>query len=358
MSTSPRPAAPSALRRALRAAAWTAVVASFPVWFAAFLVVPFLPVEAATRVALGAACLAAGELLFWVGGFYLGAEVIAKFRAPKVRTGKSFAGRRVAVFGATGGLGGAIARAVRREGGELLLVGRDAEKLAALAAELGAQAHPVDLADAAQIESVAQRLGTVHHVVSAAGVDVRKPFAQHDVADIDAQLQVDLRAPMLLARALVGRVAPGGTLALVGGFGDGRLALPYYAADVAARAGLAGFCEALNRELAIEGVDVRLAYVCPAPADTAAERPFADLWARMGTKLVPPERVADVVLQALLARRPRTVMGWGTRLLSWLEGAWPALGALIVRCAFGPALKARFGTAPDRPKLPDTFAAS
>jgi short-subunit dehydrogenase len=334
---------PTGLRRILRGAAWAAVVASFPVWFAAFLVVPFLPVEAATRVTLGAACLAVGELSFWLGSVYLGAQVVAKFRAPRVRTGRSMAGLRVAVFGATGGLGAAVARAIRREGGEPVLLGRDGVRLAALAAEVGAQAITVDLVDAAQIEDAARDLGSVSHVVYAAGLDVRKRFESHSVEEIDRQLQVALRAPMLVVRALLGRVSPGGTLALVGGFGDGRLALPYYAADVAARAGLAGFCEALNRELALEGSGVRLSFVCPAPADTDAERPYADLWKKMGTSLVPPERVADVVLQALLGQRPRAVMGFGTRLLSWAEGAWPALGALVVRRLFGSALKERFG---------------
>jgi short-subunit dehydrogenase len=341
----PRTMSPA--RRALRSVAWGAVILSFPVWFAAFLVVPFLPLDGRSRVALAGLCIAAGEALFWSGGFVLGAEVIARFRPPKVNTGSSFRERRVVVVGATGGLGAAIARAVHREGGRAVLVGRDAAKLDALASELAAERVSLDVSDADAIARCAAEVcdaGDVHHVVYAAGVDVRKPLAAHSLRDVDDTLALDLRAPMLVAQAFLPRLAPGGCVALLGGFGDGRLALPYYTVDVAARAGLAGFCASVNRELALEGRDARVCFVCPAPADTDAERPYAALWASMGTTLVAPAKVADVVLAALVARRTHAIMGFGTRALSTLDALWPSLASVVVERAFGPALRRRFGT--------------
>jgi membrane protein DedA with SNARE-associated domain len=75
---------PSKLRRAARAFAWGALILSFPVWGAALLA-PFLPLPVEQRVLFAGACLAAGEVLFWGAGLYLGAGVIARFRSSKAR---------------------------------------------------------------------------------------------------------------------------------------------------------------------------------------------------------------------------------------------------------------------------------
>lgn len=329
-------------RRVARALAWAAVISSFPVWCFAF-VVPFLPLGTAAQAALAAGCIVAGEALFWGGGLVLGVEVIARFRTPKVTTGKSFVGRRVAVIGATGGLGAAVARAVAREGGEVVLVARDLAKLQPLALELDAQVVQSDL-DSAALRAAANECGIVDHVVCATGVDVRRSLEAHTDDDVASQLEVALAGPVHVARAFLSRLRAGGTIALFGGFADGTVALPYYSVDVAARAGLASFCASVNQELAVEGRAERLCYVCPAPADTAAERPFAALWRRMGTSMVPPERVADFVLAALLAKKTVAVMGWSTRALACARAMAPRLVDWLVARRFGPLLKQAFGS--------------
>lgn len=344
MSTPSSPSPPtSRARRVVRVLAWVSIIASFPVWLAAFFVAPFLPVEPATRVVIGGVLIAAGELLFWGAGAILGAEVIARFRPAKVTTGRSFSGKRVVVVGAAGGLGEGVVRALAREGASVVAVGRDARALQALADEVRAEVDVVELTDAASIEAAAARIGAVDHVVCAAGVDVRKGFLAHGVDEIDRQLDVDLRGPLLLARAFLPRLSDGGSMAFLGGFADGRLALPYYAADVAARAGLSAFVESMNRELSLEGRKQRLTFVCPAPADTAAERPYAELWQQLGVTPVSPSVVADFVLRALIERRTRAVMGLSTRLLAQANVLSPRLADLLIVCRFGPLLRARFG---------------
>ncbi|MFO0560831.1 MAG: SDR family NAD(P)-dependent oxidoreductase [Polyangiales bacterium] len=334
----------SRAKKVLRVAAWTAMVASFPVWFAAFLVVPFLPLGAAQKAAAAAVCIALGEALFWSAGLVLGAEVIAKFRAPKVTTGKSFAGKRVAVVGATGGLGSAVARAIAREGGELVLIGRDEARVRSIAGALGASAIVGELRPES-LRRAAIECGPVDHVVCATGIDVRRALDDHTDEDIERQIDVALTGPMHVAKSFLPALRPGGTIVLFGGFADGTLSLPYYSANVAARAGLAGFCAAVNRELAVEQRAERLCYLCPAPADTEAERPFAALWKRMGSAIVPPESVADFVLQSLLARRTVAVMGASTRALVCLQSLLPALVDWLVVRRWGPLLKREFGPA-------------
>jgi NADP-dependent 3-hydroxy acid dehydrogenase YdfG len=332
----------SKVRRSIETLAWASIVLSFPVWFAAFLVAPFLPLDAGTRVAVAGVCIAAGEALFWGAGAILGASVIARFRAPKVTTGKSFAAKRVVVVGAAGGLGDGVVRALVREGAEVIAFARDPGRLQGLR-EAGAAVDVLDIEDDGAIEAAAARVGSVDHVVCAAGVDVRKAFVAHSVDEIDRALNVDLRGPLLLARAFLPTLRDGGSMAFLGGFADGRLALPYYAADVAARAGVAAFVESMNRELALQAQSQRLTFVCPAPADTEAERPYAALWKSMGTKPVAPSVVADFVLQALLQKKNLAVMGMATRLLAQANALSPSLANLLIVCRFGPLLRARFG---------------
>lgn len=335
------------LRTKLRPLAWAGVVLSFPVWGAAFVVAPFLPLSVAERGAAAAAFIAAGEALFWAGALVLGADVVARFRGPRVRTGRSFAGKRVAVVGAAGGLGSAIARAVSREGGTPVLVVRDAARVDAALAALG----PVVVGDlsAAGARAAAAAAGTVDHVIVAAGVDVRLPLAAHSDDDVARQLDVGLAGPIHVARAFLPALAPGGTLAFLGGFGDGSLAMPYASADVAARAGLAGFCAALNRELRVEeragGRAARACYVGPLPADTDAERPYLPVWRALGAPVTTPDSVADFVLAALVSGRRVAVMGRSTRALLCLGSLIPAVVDHYVVRRWGPTLRDALGDA-------------
>jgi hypothetical protein len=79
-------AAPGGGRARLRPVAWASVVLSFPIWGAAFLVVPFLPLGVGEKAALAGACIAVGEVMFWSAGVVLGADLMAriKSRLPKL----------------------------------------------------------------------------------------------------------------------------------------------------------------------------------------------------------------------------------------------------------------------------------
>ncbi|MBL8619101.1 MAG: transporter suffix domain-containing protein [Deltaproteobacteria bacterium] len=68
-------------RARLRPFAWASVVLSFPIWGAAFVVVPFLPLGVGEKAALAGACIAAGEVMFWGAGIVLGADLMARIKA-------------------------------------------------------------------------------------------------------------------------------------------------------------------------------------------------------------------------------------------------------------------------------------
>ena len=119
-------------------------------------------------------------------------------------------GRMALVTGATGGIGHAIARALAKNGARLLLTGRRADVLEPLARELGARALSVDLADRAALDRLIEESRDVDVLVANAALPASGRITDFEVAEIDAGLDVNLRAPILLARALVARMSERG----------------------------------------------------------------------------------------------------------------------------------------------------
>lgn len=320
---------------------WGLVLISVPVWCLVFLA-PFLPLSLPMRTSFGAGAILLGEVLFWVGLLLLGPAAAARLKAPKVTTGKSFAGKHIGVVGATGGLGLAIVEALAREKAEISAFVRNSERLAVF--NLPLDIHNLDLEKPESITAAAQAIEKLDALVVAVGVDIRKPFLSQTEPDMSQQITLNLLGAFRLVQAFAPQMRPGGIIAFVGGFGNGRLALPYYSVDVATRAGLAAFCESLNREFLLEGQDLRLAYLCPEPAETETERPYAEIWKRMGTPPVAPAQVANFVLRSLLSQKQVAVMGIQTMFISKINALWPAAANVLGLRQAGKVLHEAFGS--------------
>src|SRR5689334_1937098 len=120
-----------------------------------------------------------------------------RFRAVKIN------GARVLLTGATGGIGHAIARRLKAEGAELVLTGRRTDVLAPLADELGARSIAADLGDPASLDKLLAETGDVDILVANAALPGIGRMESTSVEKIDANLNVNLRAPMLMSRALL-----------------------------------------------------------------------------------------------------------------------------------------------------------
>lgn len=254
----------------------------------------------------------------------------------------------VLVIGATGGLGAEIARTYADRGAVVVLAGRSADALAAVAHAVHASAYQVvDVSNADQVQALGQALSRAHApfdiVINAAGTDVRKAFLDHTSAEIDRLIAVNLRGAIEITRAFLPTMIERkrGVIAHLGGFADGRLALPYYAVDAATRAGVRAFLESTQRE--IEGSGVTLTYFCPAPADTDAERPYHALWRSMGTRIVSPTAVAKALVRAVERREQVHVMGAGTRLLAAINAIAPHTADALILRRYARLLAQRFG---------------
>jgi len=193
-------------------------------------------------------------------------------------------GRTALVTGASGGIGGAIARALHAHGAVLMLAGTRAEALQALAAELGERAHVglADLADRQACERLVPEaeaaMGRIDILVNNAGLTRDALALRMTDEDWQAVLEVDLTAAFRLTRAALrgmvrrrqGRVI--GVTSIVAATGN-----PGQANYAAAKAALIGMSKSIAAEVAGRGITVNC--VAPGLIETA-----------MTDKLTPEQR--------------------------------------------------------------------
>ena len=112
-------------------------------------------------------------------------------------------GGNALLTGASGGIGHAIARAIAPRSADLILTARRTEVLEPLADDLGARVVACDLARQADVELLIEQAGRVDVLISNAALPASGLLLDLSQAEIDRMLEVNLRAPIALARALV-----------------------------------------------------------------------------------------------------------------------------------------------------------
>jgi 3-oxoacyl-[acyl-carrier protein] reductase len=174
-------------------------------------------------------------------------------------------GRTALVTGATGGIGGAIARALHAQGATVALTGTRRPVLEDLAASLGERAHVVEanLADKDSVEALVPAaeaaMGPLDILVNNAGVTRDNLFLRMKDEEWDQVIAVNLTAAFRLSRAAVkgmmrrrfGRIVTiGSVVGSTGNPGQGNYA--------ASKAGLTGLTKALAAEVASRNITVNL----------------------------------------------------------------------------------------------------
>lgn len=180
----------------------------------------------------------------------------------------SLEGKNALVTGATGGIGESIARALHAQGATVSLSGTRAEKLEALAVDLGERAFvtPANLSDREAVmgllPAAEEKMGSVDILVNNAGITRDNIFMRMKDEEWDQVLEVNLTSGFLLCRAAIkgmmkrrnGRII--GITSVVGVTGN-----PGQVNYAAAKSGMIGMYKSLAREVASRNITVN----CIAP---------------------------------------------------------------------------------------------
>jgi short-subunit dehydrogenase len=211
------------------------------------------------------------------------------------------AGSTVLLTGATGGLGRAIAEELAGEGAAMVLSGRKAEALEQLASQLPGEGHvtvPADLSQAGAATKLVADAGDFDVLVANAGLRGAGPYTDYSDEDIQRILRVNLEAPMLMARAVMERMAAAGRghMVFVASLA-GKAASPRSSLYNATKFGLRGFAMGLRADLAPSGVGVSIV----SPGFVREAGMFAESGAKPppGLGTTTPDRVATAVTRAI-----------------------------------------------------------
>jgi NAD(P)-dependent dehydrogenase (short-subunit alcohol dehydrogenase family) len=246
----------------------------------------------------------------------------------------------VLVTGASSGIGAAAVQALLARDFRVWAGVRDeaaAERLRAL----GDRCMPLllDVTNAAQVAAAAERIGAdggLYGLVNNAGIAVGGPLEAIPLDQLRAQFEVNVIAPVALVQAMLPLLRRSlGRIVMISSVG-GRIALPFVGPYAASKHALEALSDSLRAELLPSGVDVIL--VEPGAVKTAiwergaqagaaladgfdplTRARYADdvtmminLSRAMDARGIPAERVAEVIVRALVARRPRTRYVVGT----------------------------------------------
>jgi short-subunit dehydrogenase len=250
------------------------------------------------------------------------------------------AGRRALVTGATGGIGQAIARALHGQGAEVVLTGRRTQVLETLAGELGGRAEVVasDLCDRQAVRDLVERAGRIDVLVANAALPGSGEVVEYSPEEIDRAVDVNLRAPMQLARALVPPMVERGSghLVFVSSM-SGKVAVGGSAIYSATKFGLRAFAFGLRDDL--HGTGVGATTIFPGFISDAG------MFAETGIKLPPgvgmrtPEQVAAAVVTGIERDRAEIdVAPFGIRVGGWLWPLAPRFAAWTSRISGGRRL--------------------
>lgn len=218
----------------------------------------------------------------------------------------SLAGRRALVTGASSGIGKAMAGFLANAGAEVVLVARREAELAATAsALLGEGAVHWEVADLMDLEGIADvadtvlsRVGDIHIVVNAAGVNLRQPVDEVTTATWQQTLDLNLAAPFFLARAFIagmrragyGRVINIASLQSERAFPNG---LPYGAS----KGGVAQLTRAMAETWSPDGICCNAIAPGFFPTELTApvfSNPDTEQWAASGTAMGRNGEMADL----------------------------------------------------------------
>ncbi|EKC61732.1 3-oxoacyl-[acyl-carrier-protein] reductase, partial [human gut metagenome] len=184
----------------------------------------------------------------------------------------SLAGKRVLVTGASSGIGRAAAIECARAGAELLITGRDEERLLATLQALDGGPHravAADLTDPEGIERLVDKARGLDGVVHSAGIACSRPFPFVGRKVLDGVMEINFYAPAELTRRLLraSAVGRGASLVFVSSVAGLGCSAPGESAYAASKGAVSALARGMAIDLAPKGI--RVNSVCPGVVETA-----------------------------------------------------------------------------------------
>ncbi|CAN5523070.1 SDR family oxidoreductase [soil metagenome] len=242
-------------------------------------------------------------------------------------------GKTIVLTGAAGGIGSLVVQRLRAAGAHIIGI----DRTACTACD---ETLISDLADPEALADLSKTLGNrpVDILVNFAGAQYFGEADRQGLDSIQLCYAVNLVAPAALARAVLpGMIASGqGQIVNIGSV-MGAIAYPYFATYSSSKAGLKGLSDALRREVGGRGIAVT--HIAPRAVKTAfnsaSVNRFLDL---VKMRADDPNDVADVIANAIVARRSDVSIGTAERFYARLNALAPRL---IDRGLAGQTAKAR-----------------
>ena len=183
-----------------------------------------------------------------------------------VRREPELLGQTVVVIGGSAGIGLETARRARAEGAEVILTGRNPERLARAAREVGAMSTAAfDATETDRLERFFDDLPKpIDQLMVSGGGPYYAPLAEMDFAEVRADVERHLLLPLRVGRLSIGMVRPGGSLLFIGGTGGRRRGV-----GLTLIGALTAATPALVENLAVELAPIRVNLVAPGFVDTA-----------------------------------------------------------------------------------------
>lgn len=211
-----------------------------------------------------------------------------------------------------------------------MLTGRRVDVLEALAAELNrAEVVRCDLAKRDELEVLLAKVENIDILVANAALPGAGVLEDFTTEELDRALDVNLRAPMLLAKQLGPRMAARqrGHLVFVSSMG-GKVPTPRLSIYAATKYGLRGFAACLRQELEPSGVGVSAVF----PGAVEDVGMFAESGATVKVGTVTASAVADAVHDVIRRNRAeRDIAPWSVRVAAAMAHHFPQVSARVAR---------------------------
>lgn len=221
----------------------------------------------------------------------------------------SLTGKRALVTGGSRGIGAAIAQALAANGADVAITYQNsakyAENIVASIEKLGRRGLAIQ-ADSADPDAIkravsetVETLGSLDILVNSAARGLAGPVAQVDLAEFQAMMDVNVRAPFVAAQAAIPHLREGGRIISIGSALAERVPFPGITAYAMSKSALLSFTRGLSRELGPQGITVNL--VQPGSTNTdanPADGESADFQRSLSSigRYAEPREIADAVV--------------------------------------------------------------